>query len=269
MKISVAGACALLMVLAVDPTVGQEAPSPARQLSVSGYCSIQEALDANPGKVIHVPAGDYEIDKKIRIHNDNSGLCGPGRIIQTNPDVPIIEIERASRVQLRDLTLTRPEGKVDTGTEAVLAIQCRDPVLDNLQVLDNRTRSGAIAIRECVGGRIRDCLIQNYMRVSIDDRTGSQDWGYAFNCINGSGIVVTQSRGTFIQSNRIVECHFLPTPSIKEKYDLGKFVKKNRDKGLIISQKVWDEEYVDNWHQGSAIIVTSPTTSDYTQILGN
>ena len=80
---------------------------------------------------------------------------------------------------------------MDTKAEAVLAIQCCNVVLDNLQVLDNRTRSGAFAIRECVGARIRGCLIRNYMRVSIDDRTDSRDWGYAFNCIDGSGIVVT------------------------------------------------------------------------------
>jgi len=219
--------------------------------------------------MIHVPAGDHEIAERLLISTDNSGLYGPGRIIQTNPDAPIIQIERASGVQLRDLTLTRPEGKMDTKSEAVLAIQCRDVVLDNLQVLDNRTRSGAVAVRECIGGQIRGCLIRNYMRVSIDDRTASQDWGYAFNCIDGSGIVVTYSRGTLIRGNRIIEQNLLPTPAVKQEYNLGQFVKKNREKGVIISQKVWDEEYVDNWHQGSAVIVTSPTSSDYTQILGN
>ena len=67
----------------------------------------------------------------------------------------------------------------------------------------------------------------------------------------------------------MVEEHLLPTPEVKEKYGLGQFVKKNAVKGTIISQKVWDEEHVDNWHQGSAIIVTSPNVSDYTRILGN
>ena len=269
MKISEAVAGALLIVSAVGQTIGQEAPSSARELSVSSYRSIQEALNANPGRMIYIPAGDYEIARRIQVRADNSGLYGPGRIIQANPDAPIIEIERASGVQLRDLTLTRPEDKMNTKAEAVLAIQCRNVVLDNLQVLDNRTRSSAIAVRECVGGQIRGCLVQNYMRVSIDDRTDSRDWGYAFNCIDGSGIVVTYSRGTLIHGNRIIEHNLLPTPAVKQEYNLGKFVKKNREKGGIINQKVWEEEYVDNWHQGSAIIVTSPTTSDYTQILGN
>ena len=268
-KVTGAVAVALLIVLGVGRTIGQESPAPARELSVGSYRSIQEAINVNPGRMIYVPAGDYEIAGKIQIRTDNSGLYGPGRIIQTNPDVPIIEIERASGVQLRDLTLTRAVGKMDTKTEGVLAIQCPNLVLDNLQILDNRTRSGAIAVRECVGCQIRDCFVRNYMRVSIDDRTGSMDWGYAFNCIDGSGIVVTYSSGTRIQGNRVIEQNLLPTPAIRQEYNLGKFVKKNREKGAIINQEVWDEEYVDNWHQGSAIIVTSPKVSDYTQILGN
>ena len=54
------------------------------------------------------------------------------------------------------------------------------------------------------------------MRISIDDRTGSKDWGYAFHCIDGSGIVVTESQGTLIQGNRVIEQNLLPTPEIKQ-----------------------------------------------------
>jgi hypothetical protein len=50
---------------------------------------------------------------------------------------------------------------------------------------------------------------------------------------------------------------------------LGKFVKKNPVKGSLISQKTWDEGRVDNWHQGSAILIDAPEASDYTQVLGN
>lgn len=269
MKISGAVAGVLLIVSAGGQSIGQEAASPVGGLSAGDFGSIQEALDANPGRMVYVPAGDYEITESIRVRGDNSGLWGPGRIIQANPEVPIVRIEGASGVRLRDLTLTRPEGKMDTRAEGVLVSECRDVVLDNLQVLDNRTRSGAIALRQCEGGRIRGCVVRNYMRVSIDDRTASPDWGYAFHCIDGSGIVVTYSRGTLIEGNRVVEHNLLPTPEVQQEYGLGKFVKKNPEKGTIIGQKVWEEEYVDNWHQGSAIIVTSPATSDYTQILGN
>ncbi|NQT12764.1 MAG: hypothetical protein HQ582_08445, partial [Planctomycetes bacterium] len=90
MKIFRALAGVLVLVSVVGRGAGQEAASPAGGLSVGGFGSIQEALDANPGKMIYVPAGDYEITESIRIHADNSGLWGPGRIIQANPEVPIV-----------------------------------------------------------------------------------------------------------------------------------------------------------------------------------
>ncbi len=243
--------------------------STASDISVSQYDGIQAALDANPGRMIYVPAGDHLISEKLRIRGDRSGLSGPGRIIQQRDDQPIIEIENSVGVEIRDLTLTRPEGKMDTGNEGILAIKCRDLVVENVRVLDNRTRSGAITLRECQGARISHCLIRNYMRVSIDDRTGSTDWGYAFNCTDGTGISIAYSTGTLMEGNRIVEENLVPSPEIKAKHRLGDYVKKNAQKGAIISQQAWDAGYTDNWQQGSAIIVTAPEISDQTRILGN
>lgn len=261
--------CAALVVAGVLGAFGLRGETCGGETSVRDYDSIQAALDANPGQVIFLPPGNYEINEKIRIRTDNSGLWGPGRIVQTNPDQPILEIENASGVRIRDLTLTRPDDREETACEGVIALKCQELVVESIRVLDNRTRSGAIVLRECQAAEIRNCLVKNYMRISIDDRTGSDDWGYAFHCIDGTGIVVKHSTGTLIQGNRVVEENLLPTPEFQEKYHLGEFVKKNAVKGTIISQKVWDEEYVDNWHQGSAIIVSSPDVSDYTRILGN
>ncbi len=263
LRIEVVGAILSLLIALGAASAGEIG------IAVADCEAIQAALDAYPEQMVFVPAGDYEIDEKIRIRGDNSGLWGPGRIVQTNPDQPVLEIEGASGVRIRDLTLTRPEGRQETAVEGVLALQCSNLELENLRVIDNRTRSGAIVLRECQGAEIRNCLVRNYMRISIDDRTKSDDWGYAFHCIDGTGIVVKHSTGTLIQGNRVIEENLLPTPEIKKKYRLGEFVKKNPLKGAIISQKVWDEEYVSNWHQGSAIIVTSPEVSDYTRILGN
>jgi hypothetical protein len=120
----------------------------AADLSVADYPSIQAALDANPNRMLFVPAGDYVIKDKIRIRGQRSGLFGPGRIIQESDDQPVIEIENADGAEIRDLTLTRPEGKMETNNEGILAIKCRDLVIDNVRVIDNRTRSGAIALRE-------------------------------------------------------------------------------------------------------------------------
>ena len=68
---------------------------------------IQAALDANRGRAVYLPAGDHRINEKLYLSGDQSGLFGPGRIIQTNVDRVILEIEHASQVQLRDITLTR------------------------------------------------------------------------------------------------------------------------------------------------------------------
>ncbi|WP_299470048.1 right-handed parallel beta-helix repeat-containing protein, partial [uncultured Gimesia sp.] len=121
----------------------------------------------------------------------------------------------------------------------------------------------------CKNATIRNCTITNYMRIAVDDRTASPDWGYAFHCIDGTGIVVNASTGTLIQGNRITENELLPTSEVQKKYQLGQFVKKNDTKGALTSNETWEQESVKNWHQGSAIIVTSPSVSDRTQILGN
>jgi len=241
----------------------------AREADVTTYRSIQEAIDANPGRMIHVPGGDYEITEKLRLRTDNSGLHGPGRIIQTNPNVPIIEIEQATGVRVRDLTLTRPEGKMEANADGIIATKCQRLRIDDVQVLDNRTASAAIRLRECRDTAVRGCIIENYSRITVDDRTASPHYGYAFDCISGTGVSVSESSGTLIQGCRVVERHLLTTPEVQQKFGLGKFVKKNPVKGSLISQQTWDEGRVDNWHQGSAIVVTSPEASDYTQVLGN
>jgi hypothetical protein len=241
----------------------------AAELSVASYPSIQAALDANPNRMLFVPAGDYLITEKIRVRGVRSGLFGPGRIIQQSDNQPIIEIENAAEAEIRDLTLTRPEGKMETRNEGVLAIKCRDLVIENVRVIDNRSPTGAITLRESQNCRISRCLVRNYMRVSIDDRTVSKDWGYAFNCTDGTGISVSYSTGTLIEANRVVEENLVPTPEIKAKHKLGDYVKKNAVKGALMSQQAWDSGYTDNWQQGSGLVVTAPEVSDLTRILGN
>jgi hypothetical protein len=241
----------------------------AADLSVSAYPSIQAALDANPNRMLFVPAGDYPITDKIRIRGERSGLFGPGRIIQQNTEQPIIVIEEAKEAEIRDLTLTRPEGKMETRLEGIVVIRCRDLVLDNVRVIDNRSPAGSISVRESQDCRISRCLVRNYMRLSIDDRTQSKDWGYAFNCTDGTGISVSYSPGCLIEGNRVIEANFVPTPEVKAKYKLGDFVKKNDVKGGIMSQQAWDANYTDAWQQGSGIVVNAPTVTDLTRVIGN
>lgn len=265
MKISLSAAAALL--LAAIEYSDLLAAGAVR--SAADYASIQAAIDAHPGRMIYVPPGDYPIAEMIRLRRGGAGLFGPGRIIQTNPDQPIIEIERAARVELRELTLTRPEGRADTRCEAVMAMSCSDLTLESLRVFDNRTCAAAIAARDCRGVRITRCLVQNYVRVSVDDRTGSADWGYAFRCIDGTGVSVKNCTAVLIEGNRIVENTHLPTPELQRQHQLGQFVKRNPQKGVLTNQKTWDAQRVDNWHQGSAILVNGPEQCEMVQIIGN
>lgn len=234
-----------------------------------GHRSIQDALAARPGQVIALPPGDYILTEKLRLRGDGSGLRGPARIVQTNAEQPIIEIEKGANIELRDLTLVRPEGKTDTRHEGVLAIDCRSLVLDGVAVMDNRSNAAAIALRRCALTQVRHCRIENYMRISIDDRTASADWGYAFRCSDGTGIGVADCQGLLIEGNSIVERNMLPTEAVQKQHGLGKFVKKNAQKGSVTNQQTWDAEYTDNWRQGSAIVLSAPESIDRVQILGN
>lgn len=237
--------------------------------SVADYPSIQAALDANPNTVVYVPSGDHPIAEKIRLRGERSGLTGPGRIVQTNADQPHIEIEDAASAELRDLTLIRPEGKTETRHEAIIAIRCRDLVIENVRVIDNWSVAGTISLRDCRDARVSRCLVRNYMCVSVDDRTRSEDWGYAFRCTDGTGINLDRSSGCLIEGNRIVEDRLVPTREVKDQFGLGDFVKKNPVKGKIVNDVMWNAGYTDAWQQGSAIVVNAPKDSTMTRLIGN
>lgn len=140
-------------------------------VNVSDYPDLQAALDAHPGQVLPLPAGDYPISRKLVLRGDGAGLSGPGRIIQSNPEEPILEIEGLKDVLLRDVTLTRAPGKTVARKSGLLAIRCAYLRVDQVRILDNQSATGALALRECRFARITGCLIRNYMRVSVDDRT--------------------------------------------------------------------------------------------------
>ncbi len=236
---------------------------------LAGYADLQAALDARPGQVFQLPAGDHHISRKLVLRGDGAGLVGPGRIIQANPDEPILEIDGLKDVLVRDVTLTRAPGKTVSRKSALLAIRCAYLRIDQVRILDNQSPTGALALRECRFARVTGCLVRNYMRVSVDDRTRSLDWGYAFNCTDGTGIQVTASQGTLIEGNTVVEEIFRPTEALKKEHQLGVWTRKNPIKGKLLSQEAWDTGYTDNWQQGSGIVVTAPEASDLTRILGN
>lgn len=259
-----------LIALLAAMSVSNLSAAPQRAASsITDYASIQEAIDHNPGRLVYVPAGDYPLNKAVVIRQAGSGLWGPGRLVQANPEAAVVEITGAADVQLRDVTLTRAEGKQECTKGALLINKSPGVVVANVKIIDNWANANAISMVESPRSQIRDCLVQNYSRIAIDDRTRTSFLGYAFTCIDGTGISLNGCVGAMVVNNRIIETRMIPTPELKAKYQLGKFTKKNAEKGWHISQEAWDAEYFNGWHQGSALVVNSGETGDCILLLGN
>ncbi len=239
----------------------------AGAVSVIDYASIQAAIDANPGVMIDIPTGEHRIDAPVRISVANTGLCGFGTIVQTNPEASIVEIVDTKGVRLIDLTLTRPAGAQETAKHAIAAYNSGDVTIRGVRVLDNWSNAGTIMLERCRQSRIESCLVENYKRLAIDDRTENDLYGYAFKVIDGTGILVTFSQGVQILNNRVVENRLYPTEAMKQENGLGQLTegKKPTNKGKLAPQG----DYANNWHQGSAIVVTSPMETSHVQVRGN
>lgn len=265
---------ALFLILAALPGTAPCLRGTEALLSSDGHPSIQAALDANPGRMVFVPAGDHEIDRAIVVRGDGAGLWGPGRIIQTNPEEPVVTVQDGRRQRVKGLTLTRPEGRRDTRQPALHLVRAVQMTVESVQVIDNWTDNAAIRAERCVQLVVRGCLVENYCRVTIEDWTKPAPnsgvcSGFAYVCLNGTGMNFVEVSGVLIQGNRIVENRLLPTRENQEKYGFGRFTKKNAEKGSHIDQKSWDTEYWYGWRQGAGIHVGSGRTSDTVQIIGN
>jgi hypothetical protein len=242
--------------------------NPSQPAEITDGASIQRAIDRHPGEIIYLPAGDYEISQPITISHDGSGLAGPGRIIQTNPDASALAVSNGVGVQLRDFTLTRPAG-IEGNAPALSVSACRSIVIDGVQILDNRSPDAAFLLEHCANGRVTNCLVRNYTAITVNDRTENPLYGFAFRCLSGTGIDFRSCQGMLVQGNRVEEQINLPTREIKEKFGLGKFTKKNATKGSFTSQETWDTESFPTWDQGTAIQVADPEVSDRIQLVGN
>ena len=232
--------------------------------------SLAEAIAARPGEIIEVPAGRHLIDAPLLFTVDGGGLYGPGTIVQTDPSQPIVRVDHAAGVRIEGVTLTRPEGARETPESAIRADHARDLVIRRVRIVDNHSQAGAITLRDCERTTLTDCDIINYKTIGIDDRTTSPLFGYAFHCIDGTGIFVTRSIHTTIANNRIIEERLLPTEASKDEHSLGSVTDGAEPLNLgELGSRVVRDGYVDNWHQGSAIVVTGPTQSRHTIIQGN
>lgn len=263
-----AGAAASALIPVASAPAAETRQS-AAALSAENYPSIQEALDKNPGKIIYVPPGDYTITEAIKLTTPGSGLWGPGRIIQATPEMAILTLSGGQGITVRDLNLTRAEGKFDALREGIAVDKCDDVIIDGVSIVNNRSQRPTIRVSASAHAVVKNCLVENYNRIGIDDRTKSADWNFAFRVIDGTGMDIRDCVGALIQNNRIIENVYKPTEEIKKQYDLGVFSKMNPTKGQLVSDKMWAEKYYNAWHQGAAIHLASPEIGDCDQVIGN
>lgn len=243
--------------------------APAQSPSITDYPTPQEAINAHPGVQLFVPAGVHAIDAALIFAGEGGGLYGPGTIEQTNPGSTIVTIENGVMTRIEGVTLTRTESDEPARGPGLFINTSRLVEIRGVHVVKARARDAAIEIRNSQQTTVKDCLVRDYKCIAIDDRTASPLYGYAFRAIDGTGIMVNASTGTVIESNRIIEETYLPTREAVEQYKLGEITIRPAEKGKLMPQDAWDGNHVNNWHQGSAIVVTSPRETSHTILRGN
>lgn len=238
-------------------------------IDVASYPSLQAAIDANPGRIIRVPAGEYQISAALVIKGDNTELYGPARIVQTNPKAALLTITGAKRVRVNDLSFTRAEGQQEAAEHGVQIIKCSDVIISRVQVSENHTRSSIMA-NDSSDVTVENCVVTNFKGPTIDDRTDPKHLSdYAFKSIDGTGIQMRAVRGAIIRDNRIQELRLLPTKKMHDKYGLGQLTVVPEVRGRLMSEDIFKTHYTNNWHQGAAIQVAAPDISNRIVISGN
>ncbi len=237
-------------------------------IDASKYNSLQEAIDSNPYRMVFVPQGEYKINTALKITTDGSGLYGYAKIIQENSDEHIIEIRNAENVKIDDLTLTRSEVVFDKDFQAVTMDSCNNVWLRDLKILNNRAKTATVLIRNSNYTRIEGCEIINYKTITVDDRMKSDLYRYAFNAIDGHGLMMIDCNSSHIIRNRIIEHELHPTKEIRDKYELGKIVNRAEELGELAKYGV-ENNFVVIWHQGAGMRVTGATETQFTLIDGN
>lgn len=255
-------ACLFAAMILFSVSVLAQAPVPAP--------SLQEQIDANPGKMIEVPPGEHLLQKRLRIASAGGGLYGFGTLVQANPNEPILEIEHASDVRIKDLTLTRAPSPEAVKAAGLFCFDSRGVIVDGVRVLAAKARDAAIELRQCTDCTVRHCEVKDYQCLAVDDRTENEHYGYAFFCIDGTGILVKDSTGTAVEDNRIVETALFPTREMKEQHHLGDLTEGRLPSHPgDLGKGAFEAGHVNNWHQGSAIVVTGPEATHHTIVSGN
>ncbi|HQE75480.1 MAG TPA: right-handed parallel beta-helix repeat-containing protein [Candidatus Hydrogenedentes bacterium] len=251
---------------AAQPAVSLEAEDAAAPAACPNV-PLQQLIDAHPGEIIFIPAGYYSISEALRVQANGTGLWGPGTIVQTDDDQDILSIDGVSGVRIEGITLTRAEGRQESSRHALAARNCRDIEIRNVRVINNHSSAGTVYLENCRDAVVSGCTVRNYKRIGVDDRTASELYGYAFRVIDGTGILVNAGRNIGIHANRVIEDRLFPTAETKEEHQLGFLTdgKLPTRKGRLAPPG----DYANNWHQGSAIVVTSPEESSHVTVSNN
>lgn len=215
------------------------------------YPSLQAAVDANPGCMVYVPNGDHLLTDTVLIKSSRTGICGPGRLVMTDPAKDIINVLHANDVTIRDIKLFRERGKHDGGRNGIFAAFCDGLTIDGVSVVNNCGENAGLKIEHCTRLAVRNCLVRDYKSMTIDDRT--RDAGYAFKCVDGNGMKFFDCQGAQIINNRIIETIFRATKENRDKYDLGKVTVIAEKPDRPIPKSIKETQYTSNWHQGCAL----------------
>lgn len=237
-------------------------------VDVASYPSLQAAIDANPGRILKLQPGEYEINQALVIVHAGTELHGPARITQTDPHQSILLIKDAANVRIKELAFTRSPGRQDTDQPGIDVQKSRDVVLSQLRVSENHSR-GSIRVMFSRDVTVENCVITNYKGLVIDDRTKDRLSGYAFQAIDGFGVEVRYVEGIIIRDNRIQEFRFLPTKETRDQYELGKITMVNEKPGILMKPEHLRTRYTSNWHQGSGILIASPKVDKLALVTGN
>lgn len=241
---------------------------PPEVVDMAAYSTIQAAIDANPARIIRLPAMEYTINRAIVITHDRTEIYGPARIVQTNAHEPMVRIQDAKGVRLVDLSFTRPDGSRETDQAGIDVTGCEEVALLRLRVSENHTHA-SIHVRKSRDVTVEDCTITNYKGPTIDDRTKLAGAGYAFRSIDGTGIQMLGVHGGVIRNNRVTELRLWPTRQVKDRYNLGALTVVPAMAGPLVSEDIVKSGYTNNWHQGAAIQVSKPDPTDTFIITGN
>ena len=260
--------CLVVFALSATGTATRAADAVVATVDVASYPSLQAAIDANPGRILRLPPGEYQIAEPLVIGADRVELHGPARIVQTNPHASILQVRKAREVRLNDLTLTRSAGRQDTDRPGLEVLECTDVEITRVRVADNHSRASILAAdsRDVV---VQECTVTNYKGLTIDDRSRSPLYGYAFRAIDGTGIQLRNVVGGIVRNNRVQEFRLLPTKETCDRHELGRLTQLNDPPGRLVRPELIRSRQTNNWHQGAGIHVTGPRVSRHVLVTGN